>query len=96
MKKIKFNKRHDKYPFFIHADPLCETTAYSTHSHGLNDHGFPEFMIDPLAYGANGNASRINEAYDYFKRFRRKKILNRILKGKTIEILINKLCKGSR
>jgi len=50
-------------------------------------------MIDPLAFGPKGNGSRINAAYDYFKKSRRKKILNRILKGLTFEVPINKLHK---
>ena len=94
MENNKFKRKFGKHPFLIHANPLVERTAFPTHTHGLNDKGWPEFMIDPACYGPDGNGSRINEAYDYFKRPRRKKILNQILKGETIEIPINKLCKG--
>jgi hypothetical protein len=94
MKKSKFKLKFGKYPFLIHANPLVERTAYPTHTHGLNAKGWPEFMIDPACYGPDGNGSRINESYDYFKRPRRKKLLNRIMKGETIEILINKLTKN--
>ena len=94
MQKSKFKLKFGKYPFLIHAHPLIERTAFPTHTHGLNAKDWPEFMIDPACYGPYGNADRINEAYDYFKRPRRKKLLNRILKGETIEIPINKLCKG--
>lgn len=87
--KLKFGK----YPFIIHANPLLESTAFPTHSHGLNDIGQPEFMIDPLAFGPEGNGDLINASYDYFKKPRRKKILHSIIKGKTIEIPINKIDK---
>ncbi len=94
MQKNKFKYKSDKYPFIVHIDTLQGNTAFPTHTHGLNDKGKPEFMIDPACYGPDGNGSRINEAYDYFKRPRRKKLLNRIMKGQTIEIPIDKLCKG--
>ena len=94
MQENKFKLKFGKYPFLIHANPLLEDTAFPTHTHGLNDKGWPEFMIDPVCYGPDGNGSRINEAYDYFKRPRRKKLLNHIMKGETIEIPIDKLCKG--
>ena len=94
MQKSKFRPTFGNYPFLIHSNPLLEKTAYSTHTHGLNDKGWPEFMIDPACYGSHGNAARINETYDYFRRPRRKKILNRIMKGETIEIPINKLCEN--
>ncbi|MBT6340372.1 MAG: hypothetical protein HOJ48_13855, partial [Desulfobacula sp.] len=90
MKESKFKLKYGKYPFIVHIDPLQEGTAYPTHSHGLNDKGWPEFMIDPLAFGPEGNGSHINAAYDYFKKSRRKKILHKILKGVTVEVPINK------
>ena len=93
MKESKFKLKYGKYPFIVHIDPLQEGTAYPTHSYGLNDKGWPEFMIDPLAFGPEGNGSHINAAYDYFKKSRRKKILHKILKGVTVEVPINKLHK---
>ena len=93
MQKSKFKLKFGKYPFLIHGDALQENTAFPTHTHGLNTKGWPEFMMDPLAFGSNGNGSRINAAYDYFKKPRRKKILDRIMKGETVEIPINKLHK---
>ncbi|MFH2060467.1 MAG: hypothetical protein ABIJ59_16410 [Pseudomonadota bacterium] len=93
MQNSKFKLKFGKYPFFIHANPLLEKTAFPTHSHGLNEKGWPEFIIDPLAFGPEGNGSRINAAYDYFKKSRRRKLLHRILQGHTVKIPINKLHK---
>lgn len=74
-----------KYPFTIHADPELKIGVQPTHTHGLNDIGWPEFMIDPLAFGGYENARRINAAYSYFKRPNKKKLLQRILNGKMVE-----------
>jgi len=94
MKNSKFKMKYGKHPFFIHADALAGNTAFPTHTHGLNDKGWPEFMIDPLAFGPKDNGSRINAVYDYFKKPRRKKILHRVMQGEIIEIPISKLHKG--
>jgi hypothetical protein len=93
MQKNDFKVKTGKYPFIIHADPLQENKTYPTHTHGLNKKLWPEFMIDPLAFGPYGNADRINEAYDFFKKPRRRLILNRIICGEVIEVPIEKLCK---
>lgn len=55
------------YPFTIEADPLLEDTAFPTHTHGLTEVGMPEFIMDPLSFGGEGNAGLINAAYRYFK-----------------------------
>lgn len=93
MQNINFKQKFGRRPFFIHADALQENTAFPTHTHGLNDIGWPEFMIDPLAFGSHGNADRINAAFDCFNKARGKKFLNRIMKGKTFEIFANQLHK---
>ena len=64
----KSNKKFGRYPFIIHADPLKESTAYPTHTHGLYDIGKPEFLMDPIAFGGKGNGQRINSAYKFFKK----------------------------
>lgn len=93
MLKNQVKQKFGKYPFIIHGYYHFVVDTYPTHSHGLNDKGWPEFMIDPACYGLDGNNSLIHAAYDYFKRPRKKKFLNRILNGKTIEIPIDKLWK---
>ena len=57
-----------RYPFIIEADPLLESTSYPTHTHGLYNIGFPEFFMDPLSFGGEGNGQRINSAYKFFKK----------------------------
>jgi hypothetical protein len=74
------------YPFIIHADPLLEDTAYPTHTHGLTLVGMPEFFMDPLAFGGEGNTGRINAAYKYFTDPKNADKLNAILDGKTIKL----------
>lgn len=91
MKEMKKTNRSKigKYPFIIHADPLKESTAFPTHTHGLYDIGFPEFFIDPIAFGGEGNGSLINHAYLYFKK--NKIDLQSVLNGKTLKFPINKI-----
>jgi len=53
------------YPYIIHADPLWDSEPlYPTHTHGLTEIGMPEFIMDPLAFGGDGNAGRINYSFD--------------------------------
>ena len=78
--------RIGRYPFTIHADPLKESTAYPTHTHGLYDIGFPEFFMDPVAFGGKGNAGRIYCSYDYFKKPKNKVKLKSILNGQTLKL----------
>jgi len=80
-------KRIGDPPFMIHADPLLESTAFPTHTHGLTEIGWPEFLIDPLAFGGEGNGSRINNSYIYFTNNMDE--LQRILNGEIIKIPIN-------
>jgi hypothetical protein len=75
-------------PFIIHAAPISDRRdyLYPTHTHGLADIGLPEFIMDPLAFGPEGNANKINNAYLYFKR--NKKGLEIVLSGKTVTLPI--------
>ncbi len=87
-KRKKRNKkmRIGRYPFTIHADPLQESTSYPTHTHGLYNIVMPEFLMDPLAFGGEGNAQRINSAYRFFKEQKNAVKLKAILNGKTIKL----------
>jgi hypothetical protein len=87
-KRKKRNKkmRIGRYPFTIHADPLQESTAYPTHTHGLYDIGKPEFLMYPVAFGGKGNGQRINSAYKFFKKQKNAVKLKAILNGKTIKL----------
>ena len=92
-KKKTSRIKSSRYPFIIEADPLKETTSYPTHTHGLYAIGFPEFFIDPLAFGGKGNARRINCSYDYFKKPKNKIKLKSILKGQTLKLTGPQLCR---
>ena len=75
------------YPFIIHADPPWEEAfPYPTHTHGLYDIGLPEFIMDPLAFGGEGNAQRINSAYRYLTDPKNSGQLNAILNGQVIKL----------
>jgi hypothetical protein len=51
------------HPFIIHGS--VEKPLFPTHTHGLTELGLPEFLFDPLAFGAKGNALIIYRAYEY-------------------------------
>jgi len=96
MKKSKKNPSKSKigrYPFIIHADPLEENTAYPTHTHGLYKIGFPEFFMDPVAFGGKGNGGRIMCAYEYFKKPNKRKKLKSVLNGRTLKLKGPQLCR---
>ena len=76
--------------FIIEADRLEEDTAFPTHTHGLTDIGMPEFVVDPLSFGGEGNAKLINNAYCYF--MNNMKELQAILNGATLKYPINIIC----
>jgi len=90
----KNNLKYGKYPFIIYASITSGKDTFPTHTRGLNNKNWPEFIINASCYGSDGNGRTINAAYDYFKRPRRKKLLNKILKGETVEIPVNKLNKN--
>jgi hypothetical protein len=55
-------------PFIIHASINCgKCGSFPTHTHGLADKGMPEFIMDPLAFGPEGNSDIINTAYVFFR-----------------------------
>ncbi|MFN2127932.1 MAG: hypothetical protein ACK2TU_08750, partial [Anaerolineales bacterium] len=52
-----------EHPYTIHCCPLSDPDSpYPTHTHGLHDIGWPEFIMDPCAFGGEGNGKRINSA----------------------------------
>jgi hypothetical protein len=75
------------YPFIVHASPPWdEDPPYPTHTHGLTEIGMPEFLIDPLTFGGEGNCDRINYAFDFFMKPEKNHLLQDILKGKVIKV----------
>jgi hypothetical protein len=79
-------------PFIIHASINCAKCGlFPTHTHGLADKGMPEFIMDPLAFGTEGNSDIINTAYVYFKKRKNAFKLKLILNGKTVKVTGKKL-----
>ena len=85
---------NSQFPFIIEADPLLEDTAFPTHTHGLTEVGWPEFIMDPAAFGGEGNAGLINAAYRYFKN--NMNDLRAVLNGKILKYPINIIAIGWR
>lgn len=81
------NNRQRKRPYMIHG---CKgMPAFPTHTHGLADIGMPEFLIDPLAFGPEGNGQRINAIYDHLVKPGNKCKLGAIKNGKTLKLTMH-------
>ena len=74
-----------EWPYVIHACPPTKG-AYPTHTHGLTEIGLPEFIVDPFAFGPEGNAGLINDAYTYLSMPQNAETLNSIMAGETVTI----------
>jgi hypothetical protein len=70
----------------VHGDPLTEATAFPTHTHGLSGIGMPEFFMDPVAFGAEGNAARISAACRHMSQPENVHELEAVLNGEVIKI----------
>ena len=79
------NNFTNDFPYIIHASPPT-VGAYPTHTHGLTEIGMPEFIVDPLAFGPQGNAQLINDLYLYLYRPENTDALDLIMKGETVTI----------
>lgn len=84
--EIKAPRVSKKLPFTIEA--AIDMPAFSTHTHGLTELGMPEFLIDHLAFGPNGNGGRINDSYTYFIKSENREKLEAIKRGETIKLTI--------
>jgi hypothetical protein len=75
------------YPYIIEACPHgFGEPLFPTHTHGLTEIGMPEFIMDPLAFGGEGNGVRINYAFDFFMNPQNNHLLQDILNGKVIKL----------
>ena len=74
--------------------PLKERTSFPTHTHGLAEAGWPEFLIDPLAFGGEGNCQRINAIWEYLSKPENRHKLDDVLNGKIVEITDRDLLPG--
>jgi len=74
----------DDLPFLIHG--ATAKPFFPTHTHGLYELNMPEFIYDPLAFGAEGNARRIFDAYNYLNRPENAGALDDIKGGATLKL----------
>jgi len=82
------NKSLD-HPFTV--DGSTDRPVFPTHSHGMTEIGMPEFLMDPLACGASGNADRIVWSYDYFRKPINQDKLESIKKGQMLKLVMKDL-----
>jgi hypothetical protein len=83
-------KKSEGLPYIIHA--CCHAyNSFPTHTHGLTEIELPEFIVDPLAFGPQGNARLINASYRYLSMPENAEILNSIMSGENITINSNTL-----
>lgn len=88
-KESAVRKKSLSHPFTI--DGSTDRPVFPTHSHGMTEIGMPEFLMDPLALGADGNANRIVWSYDYFRKPINRDRLEAIEKGETFKLNIQDL-----
>jgi hypothetical protein len=72
------------FGFVIHASNA--RPFFPTHTHGLAEMGMPEFIFDPLAFGAKGNANRIIKVYKYLSKPENASQLDDIKHGMTVRL----------
>jgi hypothetical protein len=82
-----YDSRNGQYPFVIHASPPWDPEPpYPTHTHGLTEFGMPEFIIDPMSFGGEVNAVRINMAFEFFIHPENDHLLQKILNGEIVKL----------
>ena len=87
--KLRVGKKTAECPFIIEAS--ADMPAFPTHTHGLTELGWPEFLMDLLSLGADGTGSRINLSYDYFNKPENKGKLEAIKNGETVKLTLTDL-----
>lgn len=91
--KIKaLHRKTDKEWPIIHA--ANEFPVFPTHTHGMTELGFPEFLMDPLSFGPEGTGSRINVSYEHLKKPENKDKLEAIKRGETVKVTARDLAPG--
>lgn len=75
-----------KLPFVIHATD--KMPLLPTHTHGMTEIGYPEFLMDPLSFGPYGTGNRIISSYKYFNRPENKVKLEAIKSGETLKLTL--------
>jgi hypothetical protein len=86
------NKKYtiaEDHPFIIHADQVSNGTLHPTHTHALTEVGMPEFIMDHLTFGQEGNTYIMEHSYIYFKN--NPSDLQAVLNGEIIKLPINEI-----
>ncbi len=83
------------YPYIIHCCLPSEQGLFPTHTHGLKKIDWPEFIIDPLCFGPNGNGLAINYSFDFFRKPINKHKLEEILNGDIVRLGYDLIFVGS-
>ena len=78
-------------PFIIHASPMNDPSPFPSHTHGLAAIGLPEFLMDLLAFGPEGNAGRINASYFFFNKPENAPLLDNVLNGEIVKLTMKDL-----
>ena len=78
----------ESLPFIVHAP---SDGSFPTHTHGLTEVEMPEIVIDPRAFGAEGNCKRINLIYEYLNKLENTSKLKDVKEGKTIKLTMKDL-----
>lgn len=88
------SKKHRTKPV-IHVSSADFRCQYPTHTLGMTEIGLPEIFIDPMAFGAMGNATRVNAIFELFRKPDNVQLLNRILSGEIVELTDEDLSPGT-
>ncbi|RJR43996.1 MAG: hypothetical protein C4576_13830 [Desulfobacteraceae bacterium] len=62
------------------------TSPFPTHTHGLFQKDWPEFFIDPLAFGTEGNAQRIVAIHEFLSKPENRHLLDSVLQGNVVKV----------
>lgn len=74
-----------KDPVLVHGWRMNnKTSPYPTHTHGYVLKGWPEFFMDPLAFGAEGNSARIGAIQEYL--YKNRHLLDAVLNGQIVKV----------
>jgi hypothetical protein len=85
-KEVKKQPKREKIPFSVIGSPEGIVGLVSTHTRGLTGLGMPEFLIDPFAFGTEGNRDKIIAAYTYLIKPQNRHKLDDVLSGETIKL----------
>ena len=84
-------KNENEFPYVVESCVLNGEWAFPSHTHGLTEVGWPEFFIDPLAFGGEGNCKLINAIWRHLNKPENRSKLDAVLEGAVIRITESEL-----